>query len=79
MPYSIPSSTKILIYFDKSTISVYFSWHPLSVDFLWCQEYTFYCIPRKKRYTLLPTHSAAQSSKRLKTLSVTILLWQDHC
>ena len=31
--------------------------------------------PRKRRYTVLPTHSAAQSSKRLKTLSVTILLW----
>ena len=35
--------------------------------------------PRKRRYTVLPTHSAAQSSKRLKTLSVTIFLWQDHC
>ena len=37
------------------------------------------CVPRKKRYTVLPTHSAAQSSKRVKPLSVTIVLWQDHC
>ena len=29
MPYSIPTSTKILIYFGNSTIFVYFSWHPL--------------------------------------------------
>ena len=26
----------------------------LSVNLLQCQEYTFYCAPRKKRYTLLP-------------------------
>ena len=58
MPYSVPSSTKILIFFGNSTIFVYFSWHPLSVNLLWCQEYTFYCVPRKKMYTIIPTHSA---------------------
>ena len=78
MPDSIPGSTKILIYFGNSIIFVYFSWRPLSVNLL-CQECTFYCVPRKKRYTLLPTHAAAQSSKRFKPLSVTILLWQGHC
>ena len=29
MPYSIPSPTKILIYFGNTTIFLYFSWHPL--------------------------------------------------
>ena len=29
MPYSIPSSIKVLIYFGNSTIFVHFSWHPL--------------------------------------------------
>ena len=55
------------------------------VNWLWCQEGIFYCHPWKMGYTLLPegtdiyTHSAAQSSKRFKPLSVTILLWQGHC
>ena len=31
------------------------------------------------KLNVCPTHSAVQSSERLKTLSVTILLWQDHC
>ena len=39
MPYSIPGYTKILIYFGNSTISVYFSWHPLC---LWI------CLPGRK-------------------------------
>ena len=48
MPYSIPGSTKILIYFGNSTIFVYFSWHPLSVNLLWCQECTVYCLQEEK-------------------------------
>ena len=74
MPYSIPSSTKILIYFGNSTIFVYFSWHPLSVNLLWCQECTVYCVSRKKRYALLSTHSAAQSSKRFKPVCDHIIM-----
>ena len=35
--------------------------------------------PPGRKGTLLPTHSAAESLERLETLSVTILLWQDHC
>ena len=31
MPYSIPSSTKLLIYCGNSTIFVYFSGHPLRI------------------------------------------------
>ena len=78
MPYSIPGSTKILIYFGNSTSFVLVG--PLSVcEFAMVPECTFYCVPRKKRYTLFPTHSASQSLKRFKPLSVTILLWQGYC
>ena len=38
-----------------------------------------YCVFREKRFTVIPTHSAAQPSKRFKLLSVSILLWQGHC
>ena len=40
--------------------------------------YILLCPPGRQG-TLLPTYSAAKSSKRLKALSVTILLQQDHC
>ena len=65
--------------FGNSTIFVYFSWCPLPVNLLWCQECTFYCVPRKKSHIVLPTHSTAQLSKRFKPSSVTILLWHGHC
>ena len=79
MPYSIPGSTKILIYFGNSTIFVYFSWLSLCLWICYGASSVHFTVsPRKKRYTLLPTHSAAQSWKRFKPLSVTILLWQDH-
>ena len=41
-------------YFVNSTIFVYFSWCPLSLNLLWCQECTFYCPLRNKRSPLLP-------------------------
>ena len=50
----------------------------MSLNLLCCQECIFYCVPRKNKGTPLPTHSAAQSSKRFKPLSVTILIWQGH-
>ena len=63
-----------------SAIFVYFSWRPLSVNLLGCQECAFYSrVLRKKRHTLIPTHSAVQSSKRFKPcLWLGILLWQSH-
>ena len=40
--------------------------------------YILLCLQEEKD-TLLSTHSAAQSWKRFKHLSVTMLLWQGHC
>ena len=72
MPYSIPSSTKILSLTRAPFLFI--SVGALSVKLLFCQECIFYCAPRKKRYTLLPEgtdiHSTAQSSKRFKSLPV---------
>ena len=56
MPYSIPSSTKIL---TKATAPFLFIIIGvlcvcLSVNLPWCQVCTFYCPLRKKRCTLLP-------------------------
>ena len=56
MPYSIAGFTKIFIKIGNSTI-FFFSWHPMSVNLLWCQECTFYCVPRKKRYSSSYTFS----------------------
>ena len=80
MPLSIPGSTKILIYFGNSTIFVYFTWHRLCLCICYGAKSVHFTVsPRRKRYTLLPTNSIAQPSKRFKPLSVTILLWQGHC
>ena len=55
----------------------------LSVNFLWCQKFTFYCRLKKKRCTLLAegTDRHIQQHNHQKDLnpSVTILLWQGHC
>ena len=83
MPYSIPSSTKILSLTRAPFLFI--SVGALSVKLLCGQECIFYCAPRKKRYTLLPegtdiyTHSPAQSSKRFKPLSLTVLLRRGNC
>ena len=52
MPYSIPSSTKILSLTRAPFLFI--SVGALSVKLLCGQECIFYCAPRKKRYTLLP-------------------------
>ena len=71
MPYNIPGSIKILIYFGNNTSFVYLSWHSVSMPGM----YILLC-PLGRKGTLLPTHSVEQSSERFKPLSVTILLWQ---
>ena len=48
------------------------------MNLLWYQECTFYCAHGKKRKKRC-IHSAAGSSKRFKSLSVTVLLQQGHC
>ena len=52
MPYSIPSSTKILSLTRAPFLFI--SVGALSVKLLCGQECIFYCAPRKKRYTFLP-------------------------
>ena len=77
MPYSIPSSTKIFIYFGNSTIFVLIG--ALSVcEFAMVRGAYILLCPQKESYILLPTYSAAQSSKRFKPLSVNIFLWQGQ-
>ena len=73
MPYSIPASTKILVYI------LWQQHHFLILVGILC-VCEFAMVPGVYiLLCLLPTHSAAQSSKGLRTLSVTILLWQGHC
>ena len=50
----------------------------LNTSTLYLNTYKLVC-PQEESYTLLPTHSASQSSKRFKPPSVAILLWQGHC
>ena len=53
MPYSIPSSTKILTFAAATFLFILVGVFCLCVNFLWCQVCTFYCPLRKKRCTLL--------------------------
>ena len=83
MPFSIPSSTKSLtlatapfLFILVGVLSVCeFAMVPGVYILLWPQEEDVCCSSWGHRCT----HSAAQSSKRFKPLSVTILLWQSHC
>ena len=54
MPYSIPSSTKILTLSTAPFLFVLVGVLCLSVNLLWCQMCTFYCPLKKKRCTHLP-------------------------
>ena len=54
MPYSIPSSTKILTLATAPFLFILVGVLCLSVNLLWCQVCTFYCPLRKKRYIVLP-------------------------
>ena len=82
MSYCIPSSTEIL---TLTTVPFLFiSVGALSIcEFSMVQGVYILLWPKRKRYTLRAqghryTHSAAQSLKRFKPFSVTILLWQGH-
>ena len=82
VPYSIPSSTKILFFFGTSTIFVYFNWHPLSVCYGGKSEH--FTVPSERRGPIffLRTQMYIFSStfiKRFKPLSATILSWEAHC
>ena len=80
MPYSIPCSTKIIMYKLWQQHHFFILVATLCVcEFVMVPGVYILLCPPGRKGTLLPTHSAAQSSKRLKTLSVTILLRQDHC
>ena len=72
MSYSIPSSTKIL---NLSTAPFLF----ILVSALSVCKFAMVPGVYILHGTDIYTHSAAQSSKRFKPLSVTILLWQGHC
>ena len=60
MPYSIPGSTKILIYiyiyFGNSTIFLILVGTLCVCEFADAKSVHFTVSPRKERYTLLPTH-----------------------
>ena len=83
MPYTIPSSTKILtlttapfLFILVGVLSVCeFAVVPGVYVLLWSQEEEVHCSSSGYRCT----HSAAQSSKRHKRLPVTIFLWQGDC
>ena len=78
MPYSIPSSTKTLAF--TAPFLFYFTWCPVYLRICYGARSVHFTVPpRKKRYTLLPTQSAARLSTTFKPLSVTVLLWQGHC
>ena len=82
MPYSIPGSTKILIYILWQQHHFFILVGTLCVcEFAMVPGVYILLCPQEVRYTLLHAHSAAQSSKRFKPLSVsvTMLLWQGHC
>ena len=56
MPYSIPGSTKILIYFDNSTIFVYFSWHPLCLWIYYGARNVNFTVSSERKGTLFFLH-----------------------
>ena len=84
MSYSIPSSTKILNLTTAPFLFILVS--ALSVCKFAMMQGVYillYCTSWKKRYTLtegtdIYTHSAGQSSKHFKPLSVTRVLWQGQ-
>ena len=68
MPYSILGSTKILIhiYFGNSTIFFILVGTLCVCEFAMIPGVYILLCPPGRKGTLLPTHSAAQSSKRLE-------------
>ena len=77
MPYSIPSSAKILTLSTTPFLFVLVGVLYLSVNLLWCQVCTFYCPLKKKNYTLLPegTDVHIQQHIRQKDLNLCLLLY----
>ena len=74
MPYGIRGFIRILIKIGNSTIFLILVGTLCVCEFAMVPGvYILLCSPGR-RGTLLPIHSAGESSKRLKTLSVTMLL-----
>ena len=77
MPYSIHSSTKILTLATAPFLFILVGVLCLSVNLLWCQECTFFCLIRKKRCTLLPEGIDRYIQQRInqKHLNLCLLLY----
>ena len=80
MPYSIPSSTKIL---TLATATAPFSFILvgilcLSVNLLWCQVCTFYCPLKKKRCTLFPEGTDIHNQQHIHQKYLNLCLPLDY-
>ena len=83
MSYSIPSSSKILTLTTAPFLFVLFGALSACLFAMVSGVYILLCPQQEEVHSSSwghrHTHSAAQSSKSFKPLSVAILLWQSHC
>ena len=83
MSYSIPSSAKILTLTTAPFLFILVGALYLCEFAMVPGLYTLQCPQEEEVHSFFwghkYTHSTAQSSKRFKPLSVTILMWQGHC
>ena len=56
MPYGIPNSTKILVYFYNSTIFVYFGWYPLCLWICYGARSVHFTVSPGRKGTLFFLH-----------------------